>query len=403
MLSLVNRRIIVGISGSIAAYKSAEIVRLLKKAGAEVIVVMTQNAQSFITPMTMQALSGEPVRKEIMDSEAELSMGHIELAKWADAILVAPASANVLANLAQGLSHDLLSTLCLATEAPVFLAPAMNQAMWGHEATQANAQKLTTLGYEFFGPGAGEQACGDVGFGRLLEVDELVERLAAKFETNQLAGKKVVISAGPTRERIDPVRFLSNYSTGKMGYALAQAAQEAGAYVTLVSGPTNLAAPERVTRVLVESAIEMHEAVMTAVADADVFIAAAAVADYRPKRCADDKVKKSDGDWQIQLERNPDILAEVSGKADRPFCVGFAAETRNVLEYGRGKLERKQLDLIAVNDVSDQAIGFASDQNALMVLSKEAQFPIAQASKTQVAHQLIELIAQQLSAQPLTD
>lgn len=395
MLSLVNKQIIVGITGSIAAYKTAEIVRLLKKSDAKVQVVMTQNAQEFITPMTMQALSGEPVRTEIMDSEAELSMGHIELARWADAILIAPASANVMANIAQGNSSNLLSTLCLATTAPVFIAPAMNQAMWGHAATQENKAILERLGYQFFGPESGDQACGDIGFGRLLEIEAIVELLAQQFETGKLAGKQVVITAGPTREAIDPVRFLSNYSTGKMGYALAQAAQEAGAIVTLISGPTALAEPDRVQCINIQSAVEMHQASLKACEGADIFIAAAAVADYRPKQCADQKIKKSEGDMVIELERNPDILADISALPERPFCVGFAAETQNALEHGKGKLERKKLDMIAINDVSNQNIGFGSEQNALTVVTPETTHTIEQMAKSRVAARLIELIAEQ--------
>lgn len=395
MTNLANKQIIVGITGSIAAYKSAELVRLLKKQGAHVQVVMTDNATHFITPMTMQALSGLPVRTEIMDGEAELHMGHIELARWADAIIIAPASANVMASLAHGESKDLLTTLCLATPAQVFIAPAMNQQMWANASTQKNVELLAEHDYQLLGPASGEQACGDVGSGRLLEPEELVSALEQLFSHSELSGKKVVITAGPTREALDPVRFLSNYSTGKMGFALAQVAQEAGADVHLIAGPVNLDTPERVQRVDVVSAEDMFVAAKDACADADIFIATAAVADYRPEQCHNQKIKKTENasELVLTLQRNPDILAHIAQNTS-VFAVGFAAETQNVIDYGRSKLERKNLDMIAINDVSDKNIGFGSNDNALVVIDKAGEATaLEKMSKTKLARELISLIA----------
>lgn len=402
MWNLINKQIIVGISGSIAAYKSAELVRLLKKQGALVQVVMTDNASHFITPMTLQALSALPVRTEIMDGEAELHMGHIELARWADAIIIAPASANIMASLAHGESKDLLTTLCLATPAQVFIAPAMNQQMWAHESTQHNVNLLNQHSYQLLGPASGEQACGDVGSGRMLEPQELVQALDASFSHAALAGKKVVITAGPTREALDPVRFLSNHSTGKMGFALAQAAQEAGADVHLIAGPVNLETPQRVQRVDVVTAQEMFAASKAECSDdgksADIFIATAAVADYRPAHCSDQKIKKTENasELVLTLDRNPDILAHIAQDASI-FAVGFAAETQNVIEYGRSKLERKNLDMIAINDVSDKNIGFGSNDNALVVIDKSGEATaLEKMSKIKLARQLIALIVEKL-------
>jgi phosphopantothenoylcysteine decarboxylase/phosphopantothenate--cysteine ligase len=396
MSRLTNKHIIVAITGGIAAYKSAELVRLLKTAGAQVEVVMTRGALQFITPLTLQALSGNPVHQHLLDPAAEAGMGHIQLARWADAILVAPCTAQVMARLAQGQADDLLSTLCLATKAPVLLAPAMNQGMWSDAATQANAQLLTERGITLLGPASGEQACGDIGPGRMLEPSQLVIELEQQFSSHALQGRKVVITAGPTREAIDPVRFLSNHSSGKMGYALAAAAVEAGAKVHLITGPTSLSTPEDLTCNAVESAEEMLSACQTACQDADIFIASAAVADYRPVTLAEEKIKKtSDSDtFSLELVQNPDILATIAQDHPHLTCIGFAAETQNLLTHAKAKLERKQVAMIIANDVSEPAIGFNSDDNqvALVTATETTQLPLL--TKTQLARQLINHIAQ---------
>lgn len=396
MSRLTNKHIIVAITGGIAAYKSAELVRLLKTAGAQVEVVMTRGALQFITPLTLQALSGNPVHQHLLDPAAEAGMGHIQLARWADAILVAPCTAQVMARLAQGQADDLLSTLCLATKAPVLLAPAMNQGMWSDEATQANAQLLTERGITLLGPASGEQACGDIGPGRMLEPSQLVIELEQQFSSHALQGRKVVITAGPTREAIDPVRFLSNHSSGKMGYALAAAAVEAGAKVHLITGPTSLATPEDLACTAVESAEEMLSACQTACQDADIFIASAAVADYRPATLAEDKIKKtSDTDsLSLELVQNPDILATIAQDHPHLTCIGFAAETQDLLTHAKAKLKRKQVAMIIANDVSEPAIGFNSDDNqvALVTATETTQLPLL--TKTQLARQLINHIAQ---------
>ncbi|MFP5339765.1 MAG: bifunctional phosphopantothenoylcysteine decarboxylase/phosphopantothenate--cysteine ligase CoaBC, partial [Gammaproteobacteria bacterium] len=348
MQRLYRKRIVLGVGGGIAAYKSAELVRRLRDHGAEVRVVMTQGGREFITPLTLQALSGHPVHLDLLDPAAEAAMGHIELARWADLVLIAPATADLMARLAQGVADDLLTTLVLATNAPVALAPAMNQAMWADPATQANCELLLARGIRLFGPGSGSQACGDIGMGRMLEAEELARAAADCFETGLLTGKHLLITAGPTQENIDPVRYITNHSSGKMGFALAEAAAEAGARVTLVTGPVFLPTPDRVQRIDVVSARDMLAACEAAM-PCDILIAAAAVADYRPEVVAPHKLKKdpSTGDGLLlQMVRNPDILATLAGRADRPFCVGFAAETENLLEYAARKLRDKNLDLI---------------------------------------------------------
>lgn len=371
MNSLTNKRILLGVTGGIAAYKSADLVRRLQDAGADVRVVMTRAAQEFITPLTMQALSGKPVHTELLDSEAEAAMGHIELARWADVILVAPASADFISKLSHGEGGDLLSTLCLAAKGLLAVAPAMNQAMWANAATQANLALIAQRDVHIIGPAAGVQACGDVGMGRMLEPLVICEVVAGLFQAGSMAGRKVVITAGPTREAIDPVRYISNHSSGKMGYALAQAMAEAGADTILVSGPTQLAAPERVKLISVESARDMAAAVEANVAGAHVFIGAAAVADYRPANIAEQKLKKSEGmSNTIELVENPDIIRTVAQRADRPITVGFAAETKDVKQYAAGKLRSKKLDMIIANDVSQADIGFNSDNNAVWVLKR---------------------------------
>ena len=394
MQRLVNKRILLGVTGGIAAYKSADLVRRLQDAGAEVRVVMTQGACEFITPLTMQALSGHPVYTDLLDPRAEAAMGHIELARWADLVLIAPASADFLARLAYGHGNDLLATLCLATGAPVAVAPAMNQQMWADQATQKNQLILQEKGIHIFGPGAGSQACGEVGPGRMQDPAEIIQQAAEVFDYELLTGKHLVITAGPTREPIDPVRYLTNKSSGKMGFALAQAAAEAGARVTLIAGPVALDTPNRVNRIDVVRAEDMHEASLKAVEEGcDIFIATAAVADYRPTVTADHKIKKSTEEIHLTLVKNPDIIAAVASHAKRPFTVGFAAETQDVIEYAQGKLKSKKLDMIATNDVSGTNVGFNSDNNALTVIWPGGHKVLPLASKAQIAKQLIELIA----------
>jgi len=394
MQRLVNKRILLGVTGGIAAYKSADLVRRLQDAGAEVRVVMTPGACEFITPLTMQALSGNPVHTDLLDPRAEAGMGHIELARWADLVLIAPASADFLARMTYGHGNDLLSTLCLATGAPVAVAPAMNQQMWADPATQKNQLILQEKGVHIFGPGSGSQACGDVGPGRMLEPADLIAMAADIFDYDQLTGQHVVITAGPTREAIDPVRYLTNKSSGKMGFALAVAAVEAGARVTLITGPVALPTPERVQRLDVVRAEEMYQASMEVVEQGcDIFISTAAVADYRPTITADHKIKKSTEEIHLTLVKNPDIIAAVASHEKRPFTVGFAAETQDVIEYAQGKLKNKKLDMIATNDVSGSNVGFNSDNNALTVIWPGGHKVLPLASKTQIAKQLIELIA----------
>ena len=396
-MSLNGKRILVGVTGGIAAYKSADLVRRLGEAGAEVRVVMTRGAQAFITPLTLQAVSGHPVHTELLDPAAEAGMGHIELARWADQVLVAPASAHFLAKLTHGLADDLLSTLCLATEAPIAAAPAMNTRMWSNMATQANVRILTERGVRLLGPGAGDLACGETGPGRMLEPLELVAALVAG-DTDVLDGLRVLMTAGPTREAIDPVRFLSNRSSGKMGYAVAAAAARAGARVVLVSGPVALASPPGVERIEVESAAQMHQAVVERLDGCDIFIGAAAVADYRPAEVTAQKIKKDQAELSIGLLRTEDILGTVAAREARPFTVGFAAETERVAEYARQKLENKGLDLIAANQVGPGR-GFETDHNALTVIWADGACELPSADKTRLAEHLISLIAERFHAQ----
>ena len=366
MQRLFRKRIVLGVGGGIAAYKSAELVRRLRDQGAEVRVVMTRAGCEFITPLTLQALSGHPVGLDLLDPAAEAAMGHIELARWADLVLIAPATADLMARLAQGVANDLLTTLVLATDAPVALAPAMNQAMWRDPATQANAQLLEQRGMRLFGPGVGSQACGDTGAGRMLEAEELAQRAADCFQVGLLDGVRVLITAGPTREAIDPVRYITNHSSGKMGFAIAAAAAKRGANVTLVSGPVSLTTPAFVQRIDVTTALEMEAAVQAHAQQQHIFIGCAAVADYRAETIADAKIKKQGDELTIKMVKNPDIVAGVAAlKTHRPYVVGFAAETNNVEEYARQKRTRKNLDLICANDVSLATQGFNSDSNAL--------------------------------------
>ncbi|MBD8871298.1 bifunctional phosphopantothenoylcysteine decarboxylase/phosphopantothenate--cysteine ligase CoaBC [Rhodanobacter sp. DHB23] len=398
-MSLAQRRILLGVSGGIAAYKSCELVRRLREAGAEVRVAMTAGAEHFVGAATFQALSGQPVRTSLWDEGAEAAMGHIELARWAERILVAPASADILARLAHGHADDLLTTLCLASAAPLAVAPAMNQQMWAHPAVQANVAQLRQRGVQVLGPASGEQACGDVGAGRMLEPNELRDALAASFGNGSLAGMDVVVSAGPTFEDIDPVRFIGNRSSGKMGFAVAQAAAEAGACVTLVAGPVGLATPTGVARRIdVRSAAQMHAAVLDACTRAQIYIAAAAVGDYRPSEVAERKLKKQAGaDLVLQLAENPDILGSLSARAGHPFLVGFAAETHDVARYAQDKLQRKGLDMIAANRVGD-GLGFETADNALDVYWADGMLALARAGKTELARQLVACVAERYRA-----
>ena len=387
------RRILLGVTGGVAAYKAAELTRRLREAGAEVQVVMTAGASHFVTPLTFQALSGRPVRTDLWDQAAEAAMGHIELARWADLVLVAPASADFLARLAGGRADDLLATLCLATDAPICVAPAMNRLMWANAATQANVATLAARGVRLLGPACGVQACGETGLGRMVEPEAIVGAIASLGASGVLAGLNVVISAGPTREPLDPVRFISNRSSGKMGYAVAEAARDAGAVVTLISGPVSLAKPAGVTRIDVETAEQMYRAVHTAMNGAQIYIGAAAVADYAPTRCASEKIKKTSDCMELSLQRAPDILASVAALDPRPFTVGFAAETTDVEKHARDKLARKHLDLIAANEVgADRA--FDREDNALLVLWPGGRRELELKSKCALAREFIALVAE---------
>ncbi|OEE33083.1 phosphopantothenoylcysteine decarboxylase [Vibrio genomosp. F10 str. ZF-129] len=401
MQTLAGKKILLGISGGIAAYKCAELTRRLVERGAQVRVVMTSAAKEFITPLTMQAVSGNTVSESLFDPAAEASMGHIELAKWADLILLAPATADLIARISAGMGNDLLSTLVLATDSPIAVSPAMNQQMYQNIATQENIATLTKRGLNIWGPGSGEQACGDVGLGRMLEPMQLVERCEQFFKPHAqpLTGKSVLISAGPTREAIDPVRYISNHSSGKMGYALAQAAINLGADVTLVSGPVSLTKPVSASVVQVKSAQQMYDSVMKNAPTHDVFISCAAVADYRPEIIADQKIKKTtDNDTMtISMVKNPDIVASVAALTqNRPFTVGFAAETQDVEKYARGKLVNKNLDMICANDVSILGQGFNSNDNAITVFDKQGEHSLPLASKKQLAESIMMLIEKSL-------
>ncbi|MBK6739806.1 MAG: bifunctional phosphopantothenoylcysteine decarboxylase/phosphopantothenate--cysteine ligase CoaBC [Haliea sp.] len=395
MAHLFNRNVLLGVSGGIAAYKSAELVRELQVRGAQVRVIMTHGAQEFITPLTLQALSGYPVHTELLDEHAELGMGHIELARWADLLLIAPATADLIARLSTGRADDLLTTVALATPAPLMIAPAMNQQMWKDQATEANVNTLLSRGVQIVGPAVGLQACGDVGPGRMEAPSVIADAAERLFASGKLAGKRVVITAGPTREALDPVRYISNNSSGKMGYALAQAAVDAGAITTLVSGPVSLSAPEHTRVFQVHSAEEMLQQCLRLLPECDIFIACAAVADYRPRIVEQQKIKKGPQEVTLQLVRTPDIVAAVAAHEHRPYTVGFAAETNDVLAYARDKMQRKDLDMIVANDVADQAIGFNSDDNAVTVLWRDGEQPLARASKSTIARQIVHLIAQQ--------
>jgi phosphopantothenoylcysteine decarboxylase/phosphopantothenate--cysteine ligase len=389
-------RILLGVTGGIAAYKSPDLVRRLMERGADVQVVMTRAAERFVSGMSFQAVSGRPTRSDLWDGTAEAAMGHIELARWAQMVLIAPASADFIARLAGGRADDLLATLCLATEAPIVIAPAMNRVMWANKATQANVEILMSRGMRFLGPASGNQACGEVGAGRMWEPVKLAESvLEAPANAGLLAGLNILITAGPTRERLDPVRYLTNRSSGKMGFAVASAAREAGAHVTIITGPVQMPTPPGITRINVESARDMYAAVHRQIADADVFIAAAAVADFQPVTVAKQKIKKQGVSVKLELEPAPDIVKSVADMAKRPFVVGFAAETNDVEENARSKLKRKKLDMIAANQVGD-GVAFDCDDNALTVIWPGGKVEVARGPKIDVARQLIALIAQRL-------
>ena len=396
MSALAGQHILIGITGGIAAYKIPELIRRLKDEGAQVRVILTKGGEAFVTPMTLQAVSGEEVHSELLDTQAEAGMGHIQLAKWADIVMIAPASANTLAKLAHGFADDLLSTVCLATAAPLLLAPAMNQQMWQHPAVKANMQRLSEQGVKAIGPESGSQACGDVGAGRMSEPHQIKTFIIEQLQdsvSKPLAGVRLTITAGPTREVIDPVRYISNHSSGKMGFALAQSAAKLGAEVTLIAGPVDLQTPTGVKRLDVESAQEMLEAALAH--PSDIFIGCAAVADYRVANIAEHKIKKNaqSGAPQLELIENPDILKTIAEQNPAPMCVGFAAETRDVETYAIDKLKRKKLALIIANDVSNSDIGFNSDNNAAVVLSADERVVFEQQSKTSLAHQLAHYIA----------
>ena len=398
MEAMLKKKILLGVTGGIAAYKSAELIRLLIKAGAEVRVVMTAAAGEFVQPLTYQALSGHRVYSDIFDAEADSAMDHIELARWADLLIVAPASADFIAKLRDGYADNLLLTLCLASKQPVAIAPAMNQQMYANEATQDNIKQLAARSVLIWGPDEGEQACGDVGPGRMLEPVAILERVVEILRPGKLTDKQVLITAGPTREPIDPVRYISNRSTGRMGYALARAAQQAGAGVTLVSGPVSLNEPFGVERVSVSSAVEMRDAVIDRIAQADIFIACAAVSDYRVEAVAAQKIKKSTEHITLQLIPNPDIVSEVAQLKNKPYTLGFAAETENVEQHAREKLQRKKLDMIAANQVGVEQTGFESDTNELIVIWPDGQQLLALKDKNELAKQLIDLVAEHYNA-----
>ena len=401
MKSLANKNILLGVTGGIAAYKSAEIVRHLKKSGASVRVVMTRSAEEFITPLTLQALSGNRVSTELLDAEAEAAMGHIELAKWADGILIAPATANTIARLSSGRGDDLISTVTLAFDGPISVAPAMNQAMWRDERTQENLKKLIDQDFGICGPGSGEQACGDVGLGRMLEPIDILDMFSLSFNEGTLSGKKILITAGPTQEPIDPVRFITNRSSGKMGYSLVEAALESGANVTLISGPVNIEPPSNCNFVSIKTAEEMYEAVMHHISGMDVYIGTAAVSDYSPAKASDSKIKKdgSSSPMVLELKENQDILKSVSELEQRPYVVGFAAETNDLIKNAEKKLSNKNLDLIIANDVSNKDIGFDSDDNEVTLITEKEKHLIERQNKRKVSKKIIDFISGRINDQ----
>ena len=404
-MSIANKNILLGVTGGIAAYKAPDMVRKLTALGANVRVVVTDSAAEFVSPLALQAVSGHPVHQHLLDPAAEAAMGHIELAKWADILLIAPATANTLAKLAHGMADDLLTTLYLATTATLYIAPAMNQQMWKAVATQRNIACLEEHGVTFIGPAIGEQACGDIGAGRMVEPVDIASVLNTakddafqRFPAQQnLAGRNVMITAGPTREPLDPVRYISNHSSGKMGFAIAKAASAAGANVTLVAGPVSLSTPANCFRIDVVTADDMLSACEKLTPSTDIFISTAAVADYKASTIADNKIKKTGDELTLTFIKNPDILAKISGRPDRPFCVGFAAESQNVEDYARSKLVKKKLDMIAANNITVDGLGFNSDKNALHVIWKDGDKRFPATSKNELAEQLVALIAERFA------
>ena len=398
MKQLANKHILLCVTGGIAAYKAAEIIRLFKTSGANIRVLMTEAAQEFITPLTMQALSGNQVHTDLLDTKAEAAMGHIELAKWSDIILIAPCSANSIARLASGKGDDLMTAVCLAAECKIYFAPAMNQAMWSDSRTQENFKKLINNNFISIGPDSGEQACGDEGFGRMSEPQQIINQIASSFSQGLLAGKKILITAGPTREKIDPVRYISNRSSGKMGFSIAEAARDAGGLVSIISGPVNLETPNEVERINVESADEMLKEVDKAINNFDLFISTAAVSDFKPEEYENQKIKKQKkaNNLNLELIKNQDILKSVSENKGDLKVIGFAAETQNIIENAKKKLKEKNLDLIIANDVSDDSIGFDSDENEVYLITKKIEKKISKVSKKKLSRNIIEFIAENL-------
>lgn len=398
MKQLANKHILLCVTGGIAAYKAAEIIRLFKSSGSNVRVLMTKAAQEFITPLTMQALSGNQVHVDLLDTEAEAAMGHIELAKWSDAILIAPCSANSISRLAAGKGDDLMTAVCLAAECKIYFAPAMNQAMWADSRTQKNYQILKKNNFISIGPNSGEQACGDEGYGRMSEPQEIVSEVATNFSEGLLAGKKILITAGPTREKIDPVRYISNRSSGKMGFSIAEAARDEGGLVSLISGPVSLKTPNEIKRINVESADEMFNEVNKVVNNFDFFISTAAVADFKPEKIENQKIKKEkkSNNLSMELIENKDILKSISLKKEDLKVIGFAAETQDVVKNAKKKLNEKKLDLIIANDVSDSSIGFDSDENEVYLITKKIEKKIEKISKKKLSRSIIEFIAKYL-------
>ena len=398
MKQLANKHILLCVTGGIAAYKAAENIRLFKTSGSNIRVLMTEAAQEFITPLTMQALSGNQVHTDLLDTKAEAAMGHIELAKWSDIILIAPCSANSIARLASGKGDDLMTAVCLAAECKIYFAPAMNQAMWSDSRTQENFKKLINNNFISIGPDSGEQACGDEGFGRMSEPQQIINQIASSFSQGLLAGKKILITAGPTREKIDPVRYISNRSSGKMGFSIAEAARDAGGLVSIISGPVNLETPNEVDRINVESADEMLKEVDKAVNNFDLFISTAAVSDFKPEEYENQKIKKQKkaNNLNLELIKNQDILKSVSENKGDLKVIGFAAETQNIIENAKKKLKEKNLDLIIANDVSDDSIGFDSDENEVYLITKKIEKKISKVSKKKLSRNIIEFIAENL-------
>jgi phosphopantothenoylcysteine decarboxylase/phosphopantothenate--cysteine ligase len=398
MKQLANKHILLCVTGGIAAYKAAEIIRLFKTSGANIRVLMTEAAQEFITPLTMQALSGNQVHTDLLDTKAEAAMGHIELAKWSDIILIAPCSANSIARLASGKGDDLMTAVCLAAECKIYFAPAMNQAMWSDSRTQENFKKLINNNFISIGPDSGEQACGDEGFGRMSEPQQIINQIASSFSQGLLAGKKILITAGPTREKIDPVRYISNRSSGKMGFSIAEAARDAGGLVSIISGPVSLETPNEVDRINVESADEMLKEVDKAINNFDLFISTAAVSDFKPEEYENQKIKKQKkaNNLNLELIKNQDILKSVSENKGDLKVIGFAAETQNIIENAKKKLKEKNLDLIIANDVSDDSIGFDSDENEVYLITKKIEKKISKVSKKKLSRNIIEFIAENL-------